>query len=86
MAQDLKLPTDFAADTPVVNNFNKFRLAGACPRGYNHGNQKFIKPLKWTVLTLIALSGIIVPTHAQVVVFNSFGAGDTYNSGRGCPR
>lgn len=40
-----------------------------------------MKPIKLAVLTLIALAGIVVPTSAQVVVFNSFGAGNTYNSG-----
>ena len=40
-----------------------------------------MKPIKLAVLTFIALAGIVVPTPAQVVVFNSFGAGNTYDSG-----
>jgi hypothetical protein len=40
-----------------------------------------MKPIKLAVLTFIALAGILVPTTAQVVVFNSFGPGNTYNSG-----
>jgi hypothetical protein len=40
-----------------------------------------MKPIKLAVLTFIALAGIVVPTPAQVVVFNSFGPGNTYNSG-----
>jgi hypothetical protein len=40
-----------------------------------------MKPIKLAILTFIALAGIVVPTPAQVVVFNSFGPGNTYNSG-----
>jgi hypothetical protein len=40
-----------------------------------------MKPIKLAVLTFIALAGIVVTTPAQVVVFNSFGPGNTYNSG-----
>jgi hypothetical protein len=33
-----------------------------------------------TALTFFALVGIVVPAHAQSVVFNSFGSGNTYNT------
>jgi hypothetical protein len=40
-----------------------------------------MKPIKLAVLTFITLTGIVVPMPAQVVVFNSFGSGNSYNSG-----
>jgi len=40
-----------------------------------------MKPTRLATLTILALAGIVVPTHAQVVVYNSFGPGNTYNSG-----
>jgi hypothetical protein len=42
---------------------------------------RFIKPAKLAALVFTALTGTIIPTHAQVVVYNSFGSGNTYNSG-----
>jgi hypothetical protein len=41
----------------------------------------FIKPAKLAALVFTAFTGTIIPTHAQVVVYNSFGSGSTYNSG-----
>jgi hypothetical protein len=40
-----------------------------------------MKPIRWAVLIFIALAGIVISTPAQVVVFNSFGPGNTYDSG-----
>jgi hypothetical protein len=41
----------------------------------------FIKPAKLAALVFIALTGIVLPTHSQVVVYNSFGPGYAYNTG-----
>jgi len=40
-----------------------------------------MKSFKFALLTLIGSTGLVVPALAQVVVFNSFGPGNTYGSG-----
>jgi hypothetical protein len=40
-----------------------------------------IKPAKLAALVFTALAGTIIPAPAQVVVYNSFGPGNTYDSG-----
>ena len=37
--------------------------------------------IRWSVWTSVALAGVVISTQAQVVVFNSFGPGNTYDSG-----
>jgi hypothetical protein len=43
----------------------------------------FIKPAKLAALVFIVLTGIVLPTSAQVVVFSSFGPGNSFNINNG---